>query len=152
MTDEQIIVLHRGIGVAANRGEYREEDGFNAMVVGDSISENIWMSLRQLAERQPDRVKRIVEKCANSDIEEDWDLPANAVSGLVDQDYPFVRDTLIRFITDRSYGTAIATDGAERAAEKLIRDRLTDGQIADFNYHYILAGGEDELRAADPNR
>jgi hypothetical protein len=121
------------------------------MQVGDGMSENLWRAMDGFATREPERAKSIIDRCANSEIPIDWDFAAMTASSLVDYDYPFVRDTLIKIINYPYVGAA--PDLAEfKAIPRLMRDRLTDGQIADFNYHFILSGGEHELSAAEPGR
>jgi hypothetical protein len=138
MSDEQIIVLYRGlISIYESEEvmvEHSEHEG-----VADGILTRLEADLSDLTSRDPERVKNLVANCVESVNESDHELALNVVTSLVDYDYSFTRDALLSL----SMGSGHVSEGADmRVIPRLMRDRLTEDQIADFNARLRAAGNE----------
>ncbi|MBF6171293.1 hypothetical protein [Nocardia blacklockiae] len=110
--------------------------------------------VRDLTSRDPERVKKLVADCMNSEIASNWDLAVDIVDSLAQHDWPFTRDALVIMGVNpvMKIGDELAYTGvvAGRKLSVLMRDELTPEQIDDLQERYRAAGGEHELRAAPP--
>ncbi len=147
MDDEQIIILQRCLRANEDRG-HREGEWYDASEVSHELASNFRRGVYELAKRDPVRVRNIVQRCATSIVYHDWDFAAQTVGALYDYDYEFVRDTLFRFLEDRTTYTkrsgaqweeeherSYDMDWAVRdmAIPRLMATRLTPEQIDEFN-------------------
>lgn len=143
MSDEQIVVLFRGLYLAEGEGN-QDSDPFDQFVVASRIWGKVVDEVTDLASRAPERVRNLVAKCASSEDATDRDLAAFTAQSLVHYDYYFTRDTLISLIVDNFNLThATYSYAAETARESigyLMRDELTPEQAADFNDEYRRRG------------
>ncbi|WP_280410290.1 hypothetical protein [Nocardia brasiliensis] len=144
MSDDQIITLSRALA-AARLADMPSDDvpiDRESYELGDSLS----YAVCEMGERDPERVKRIVQHCANSEAKSDWEFAAYATPGVVDHDWEFVRDTLIRFVTDPKFKFDQAREHAEDLIiPDLMRDQLTREQVVDFNAALMDAGAEQPI-------
>jgi hypothetical protein len=144
MSDEEIIVLHRGLWAVAERGN-EDTDAFDQMQVGDGLHEQVAAEVCDLASRDPERVKQLVARTMSSQEDHDQVLAAKAVPGLLSYDYVFTRDTLMSLSSagelgqrnrEHTDGMVFAPETAEDEIGRFIRDdRLTPEQVADFQAH-----------------
>jgi len=148
MSDEQIIVTYRGYWTVANHLGNEDTDDFDQMDIGDGLNEQVAAEVRDLASRDPERVKQLVTRTTASQEDSDQDLAANAAPALLNYDYAFTRDTLISITMGEAYercvsrgisssdsGSGYASETALGLMRELMRDRLTPEQIADFQAH-----------------
>ncbi len=138
MSDEQIILLHRGLTSAFDSEEVAS--GIRDKDIAEGMVSQLRSDFGNLASRDPERVKRLVEWCMHSDKGYDHEFAETIAPSLVAHDYPFVRDTLISLSID---GLEMASEGTFLTIPRLMRDHLTPEQVADFNAHL-------EVRGADP--
>lgn len=132
MSDEQILVAYRGFGMIAHEGN-DEADPFDQMQVGDSLSDQFVAEVRDLAVRDPERVRRIVGRSVMSSNDIDHELGAHAASHLIEYDYKFARDVLIHLcVTGDDTHIAFPRDVARHEIYDLVRNRLTPDQADDF--------------------
>lgn len=148
MSDEQIIVLYRGIGAVAIAWPQDRAAAINQEDLdipdptqpADRLWSNLTADVRDLAKRAPERVRSVVQRCLASPKAIDREFAAYIIPGLINHDYAFTRDTLL----DLAYGYGEAPDyphyadlpaSAGDAIRFLMRDGLTPEQVADFQAH-----------------
>jgi hypothetical protein len=160
MTDEQITVLRRGlnelseaISQAENSNERNDEIG---------VSDNLWERLADevggLVERDPERVRGMVQRLALSRYTDDRAFAGHVAPHLLDHDYEFTRDVLVFLANGETMPNDLITsagseeydmDAIQRIAV-LMRDRLTPEQSADFNSRITSEGVDGTIRPAAP--
>ncbi|WP_280351492.1 hypothetical protein [Nocardia abscessus] len=143
MSDEQIIVMYRGIRLATERGQ--KDDGLNLMSTGDGLFARFAREVGELGASNPERLKTMVRWLTEGrpigkagDPDPDREFAARIVPGLIDYDYEFTRETLVSLTVDEdgTYCDSVESwvpDTAEIEIRRLMRDHLTAEQIADFN-------------------
>ncbi|WP_406176086.1 hypothetical protein [Streptomyces sp. NBC_00996] len=126
MSDEQVTLMARSLAAMSDTlGEIDTQNACNAMLEG------LGADVRSLAQRNPERVKGLVETTMRSDCPSDQELAAYAVAGLIDHDYSFTREALVYLYCDTQ--DSYASEAAYNAICKLANERLTAEQRADFN-------------------
>ncbi|MGW4842760.1 hypothetical protein [Nocardia brasiliensis] len=145
MSDDQIIALSRALAVAhleASTDQIAIDR--EATDMGDILAD----AVRDMGSRDPERAKRIIEFCTASEMKSDWAMAAWAVTGLVEYDYQFVRDTLIGFVVNPKFA-ALSNEANDFAKNLIIpdlmHDHLTREQVADFNAALMDAGAETPI-------
>lgn len=133
LSDDEIVVLFRGISAAANEGYDEAELPFDQMHTGDGLLDRLARDMRDLASRDPERVKGLVDRCARSGVVADEDLAASTVSALLPYNYEFTRDTLAFLHANAADGTVGESVFLE--IHRLIDNELTPEQVADFDAH-----------------
>jgi hypothetical protein len=127
MSDEQVLTLFSGIQ-GASRGDPAE--------TADPLFYQLALSVRDLASRDPERVKFLLHRCEQSDDDVEHQVVGYAAQALIDYDYRFTRDVLVSaFVGDaqnRSH-SEVAQEASRSAIKILMRDHLTPEQAADFN-------------------
>lgn len=150
MSDDQVVVLHRALFEATIDFESPNAE----FSPGDIVETMHWTLLgeaRNMAEYDPDRVRRIAEWCGQSDESADWLLGAQAACGLVHMDYPYTRDTLVMYATDSKYHNSYLRQYAMYdIVSELMRDHMTPEQIEDFNTHAAASGERQPFSPALP--
>lgn len=151
MSDDQIIVLHRGLWSLSNLSSVLgegENDAFDQPSIGDQLGEVFFIKdANNLALHDPGRVKNLLEGCASSDVAADHALVARVVGSLVDYDYAFTTQTLLTLLTDPETGRRSWDDVADTvqdAVRFLMRDHMTPDQIVAFNQELVLRHGASE--------
>jgi hypothetical protein len=152
MDDDQIIVLNRGLSAIGLVGRM-EGDSFDEMLVGFNLQDRLLGSVRELTLRNPERVKNLVSQYARSAQTADREFVASTVCSLVHYDYEFTRDTLIFLMVDQarqeiSWDTVC--EAAHDETRLMMRDHMTQDQIADFNAHLAVYGSGVVIAPALP--
>lgn len=144
MLYEQIIVLHRGLMEVADRGR-QESDTFDTMDIGDRMNEQLYPAVRNLATRDPERVKQIIEHGLASRVTADQELVGRTLESLVHYDWEFTRDTFVRFTVNKGHEfDGDAAYAAHCRLSILMRDTLTPEQTDDtLQRYYDANGGRD---------
>lgn len=165
MSDDQIIVLYRAFGeiahsAASGDGGIEEEDigieSNDAVAVGDGMWNQLVAGVRDLVARDPQRVRALMGRCVGSPVEIDREFAVEITPALIDYDYFFTRDTLVRTALYQddlnSPSFSDARDSAWDQVAKLMRDRLTPEQVVDFQaYAAILDPTWPVLEPAGPD-
>lgn len=147
MSDEQILTLFTGMHKGAP-GDPAD--------TADPLFYQLSMSVRDLASRDPERVKFLLHRCEQSDDDVEHEVVGYTAQALIDYDYAFTRDALVSvYVGDahsRSYSD-VAHGASESAIRLLMRDRLTPEQQADFNARIAAyeSGEWAQLEPAAPN-
>jgi hypothetical protein len=154
MSDAQIIVTNRALWMAADYG-IQDGDSFDQMLTGDNLHIKLANDVRDLASRDPERVKNLITVCAYSGIEHDQELAAKSVRGLVGYDYGFTTDILLSMLTEPD-GYRKFNDLAETARDEvrlMMRDNMTPEQIDAFNARYLRYGDDRDqpIQPAEPD-
>jgi hypothetical protein len=153
MSNEQIVVLYRGLATIfdatldsdvmpnSSTGS-RDQQGYDVYNAAGGMMDQLRADLRGLTPRDPERVKELVGKCAQSENEDDHDLAVEVVPSLLHHDYAFTRDTLISLLDSN-----LAGDSVILIIPRMMRDQLNQYQIEDFNAH-LQARGEEPMSPA----
>ncbi|WP_433683361.1 hypothetical protein [Nocardia sp. CA-119907] len=143
MQDDEIIFLQRAITMNMHMG-WRPGERFDSFEIGDDLSYHVYRAMRGLAANDPERARNIIHRCATSDIDDDWRFAAETVGYLVNYNYEFVKETLLRFISDsEKYQHELAVQIArENTIPRLMHESLTPEQIEDFNRSLEDAGDD----------
>src|SRR5579859_1577099 len=91
MNDDQIVVLGRGLW-ALEEAEYQDDDSLDSLTIGESMHEQLTREVRELALRDPERIKALVQRLEASSEDSDQEIAARAVPELVSFDYELTRD------------------------------------------------------------
>jgi len=137
MNDEQIILLNRALSATAEQETL--EDSF---AMSGSLLNQLATDVRDLASRDPERVKQLVHRWAKSSESADREIAAEVASSVVHYDYDFVRDALIFIYAGMPDGESClgASEVAAGAIPELIRDYLTPEQAGDFRARLSFYG------------
>ena len=136
MEDEQILVLCRALDAAGAQGV---PEGLSREGMAVELLEQLDADLRDLAARDPERVKNLMARCVKSPYESDREVAAGVLPALLDYDYEFTRDSLIFLRVDDGEDRPSeerkgrSNDGAAGTIHELRQTRLTPAQIADFD-------------------
>ena len=137
MTDEQIKLMGRSIDATAR--SLREAEGGS-----DDAYDRMWEALaadvRNLAERDPERVKNLIDEAARGSDPADRELAAATAPGLLDYDYGFTREALVYLFADEDRMAEAASETARSEMRKLAEGRLTPEQVADYNSRLNFLG------------
>jgi hypothetical protein len=136
LSDDELIVLARSFREAADHED--ESEPFSQTATYDNLLDRLALDVRDLATRDPERVKGLMSRCRESNVGGDQDLAVNTVSVLVHYDYEFTRDMLVSFLAGPDAHTEedirlMATS----AIRKLMRYELTSEQSDDFNVQLV---------------
>ncbi|MFI2116337.1 hypothetical protein ACH489_17865 [Streptomyces rubiginosohelvolus] len=140
MSDDQIVMMVRSLGAMAAtlRDEAAENDA-----VCDSLFDGLAADVRNLACRNPERVKRFLGELARSENRYDRELAVTTAGSLIDYDYLFTREVMLHIHIDslkhQIHGDSVF-DVSIEALASLVRNRLTPEQTADFNARLSFEG------------
>ena len=152
LDNEQIRVLYQALDAMAPVEEdmsLADETTRREREVGDALWEKLGVEVRDLASRDPERVKELVSHSAQGD-KTDREFAAVTANSLIDHDYSFTRDTLVALYVDESeWSSESSRMWAGGAIARLMRDKLTADQIVDFNAQ-IGTYGRDKVTPAAP--
>jgi hypothetical protein len=148
MSDDQVLTLFHGIyeGWAKSDGLISE--------TADPLFYQLALSVRDLASRDPERAKNLVQRCEQSNEDIDHRIVGYTAQALIDYDYAFTRDALISvYVGDAQQrsGSENAQDVAGHQMGILMRDRLTPEQAADFNARIAAYEPDDEWLQLEPS-
>jgi hypothetical protein len=150
MTEDQIIVSHRGLAQLADAGP-NADDSIDQTAVGDNLSDRLVSGIRELASRDPERLKHLVHRCVTSNNDADRLLGVYVAPSLVAYDYGFTRDALVYSMVDQATGRVAWHGIAEAArleARELFRDSMSPVQRADFNDQLAFYGNDIPIEPA----
>ncbi|WP_338773036.1 hypothetical protein V7968_16345 [Nocardia vulneris] len=152
MTDDQLILLQRGIRDSQRRFEPTVD--FPSDEISDGLHLAFFDSIRDLATRAPERVRGLTERCKASETPEDWWFGAEAAASLIHHDFEYTRDALVGMVVDPRIGDDDFTAYLmihETIIPDLMRDHMTPEQIQDFNVHLAVTGYPYLLFSPSPN-
>lgn len=131
MSDDQILTLFQGL--YTGHGEASDMDPSET---ADPLFYQLALSVRDLAARDPERVKGLMHRCEQSSDDIEHQVVGYTAQALIDYDYEFSRDALISvYVGDaqqRSHSET-AQNAAGNQMKILMRDHLGPEQLADFN-------------------
>lgn len=149
MSDDQVLTLFQGIYAGHHGESSQHSDTYGELEdVSDPLFYQLALSVRDLATRDPERVKNLLHRCEQSSDEIEHDVVGYTAQALIDYNYEFTRDVLISvYVGDaQRRGLSAGSEGPSRNTIRiLMRDRLTPEQAADFNAR--IAAHTDELWA-----
>ena len=142
MSDEHIAITYRALFDAwgATGTSEVDADEFDAFRV---VPESLALDVRNLAVRDPMRVRSLVQKLIATPNAADRNLAAETVESLLDFDYAYTRDALIYLDAHGSDGlddNSWVTESARFRLWELRDSRLTPEQVADFNVRLDMRG------------
>lgn len=145
MSDEEITIIFRALDHLGDK-PFGPDGPDHEISISDSLWEKLADDVRDLAARDPERVKGMVQGWATSEHAVDREFAASTTRSLIRYDYAFTRDTLVNLFVseERLIGGISLLEAAMWSIENLMRDELTPEQIADFNAS-ITAQGHDPL-------
>jgi hypothetical protein len=129
MSDAQILILFAGIhGGHETYGDPSD--------VADPLFYQLALSVRDLASRDPGRVKFLLHRCEQGGDEIEHQVAGYTAQALINYDYGFTRNALISvYVGDAQHRSSseVARNASRSAIEILMRDHLTAERQADFN-------------------
>lgn len=141
MTDDDIVVLYRGISTIADHHPHTT-DQFDPTTTGDDMCDRLASEIRALAARDPERVKQLVHRAAFSVDSYDRSLAANSVVGLVQYDWEFTRDVIVHLAVDhdnpRIVGEGLHYESISDAINSLRNEVLDPEQLDDLNARLVF--------------
>lgn len=144
----QITMLYRALDAMAPASMPEGEEAERQYAVCDSLWEKLAAEVRDLASRDPARVRELVS-CSVQGDQADREFAAVTAGCLIDYDYGFTRDVLVMLYTDRNEWTSESSFlWAGGTVARLMRDKLSPDQIADFNAQLVSYGGHELTPAA----
>ncbi|MFJ8252975.1 hypothetical protein [Streptomyces sp. NPDC094466] len=139
MSDEQITYMARSLDAMASSVHDAPDDSES---VYDGMFEGLAADVRSLAERDPERVKGLVNALAHSEKSADRELAVTTAESLIDYDYLFAREALLYLYLDPMghEDTGGVWDAAVDVLHRLGQEKLTPEQYADFNARLDFMG------------
>ena len=144
MSNDEIVTLSRGLTGALDSADVGGGEQYRN-IAGEMLIQ-LDADIRDLASRDPERVRNLVEQCMQSDKGADHELALGITPSLASYDYAFIRDVMISLLVD---GLGGANEEALIAIPRMMRDRLTPDQVADFNAH-LQARDQEPMTPARP--
>jgi len=158
MTDEELFEVNAAL---REHFDYVDENYFDPTVgakrhhESHNLIDRFTADVRGLAAYNPDRVRGIVAKCIQSKTGSAHLLAVETAGSLLGFDYTFARDTLIDIHLNRRRPDGHSFDGrasgeASFTIARLMRDLLTQEQIADFNATIVSRDDGDSSMTIEP--